>query len=335
MNWMRVGAAALLTGACVLLVACGSGDVVSDLDFQKGTQLRSNSVPEKGRIITIGDDFTDIGQGMVYSVRDGTPNWVQQLAGHYGVKLVPAKDGGWAYAQGSARVAAADPDDAAPSITAQVGQLLSDAGGKLRKNDVVFINGGTNDIMDAVEAHGVTSKQTEDAVLVAADALAGQIRRLADSGAGHVAVVGVYDLSMAPWADQWGARAERKKTSELTKLIVGEKKKGSGGFNSRLLIELDKQPGPWIYLDAAQFFRLAYDEPEDYGFGDDDTAMGTACPTPADLDGCTTAEAKARYNTTYLFADDLHFTPRILRAFGSDDWGTNAYDTFRYNWGSP
>lgn len=331
MNWMRVGAAALVAGACSLLLACGSG-VVSDFDFQKGTQLQSDPASDKGRIIVLGDDFSDIGQGNILSVRDGSNNWVQQLAGHYGVKLVAARNGGWAYAQGSARINAADPENGAPSVKQQVDQLLSDAGGKLRKADMVFINGGMHDIIDAVESGGVEDKQTREAILNAADALVEQVKRVVKAGAGHVAVTGVYDLGTTPWAVDWGGRAEPKGSSELTGLVVGLKS-DFPGFNGRLLTELNEQAVNALYLDAALFFKFVYDDDKRNSYPATKVEK-PACPDPELMQGCDKSAAPTDYNT-YLFADDIHFTPNIWRWFGRDDVGENAYQRVADRWGNP
>lgn len=331
MNWMRVGAAALLTGACALLVACGSG-VVSDLDFQKGTQLRSNSVPDKGRIMVLGDDFSDFGQGgRVYSVRDGTRNWIQELARHYDVTVRTAADGGWGYAQGHARVEHPDTTSgtSAPSVKAQVDALL--AATSLRKNDAVFINGGMWDIIDAVETHGPEAEDAVALVEAAAKALAAQAKRLLDAGAGHVAVTGVYDLGTSPWAEGWERSDPRSTSKEADGTVAGL----ALFFNNLLLLELDKErdTGAVLYLDAAQFYRFVYDDDHDgYGIPDDDRRKNPFCSGRL---GCDAPSGSDSGYNEYLFADDIHFTPRIWRAFGHWDYGENAYRSFSDRWGEP
>ena len=107
--WFGRAARTLAAAAGVaLLAACGSGSVVSDL------------TPK--RFITVGDGFMDVGQaGYRYTVNDGSNIWVQDLASHYNQTVTAASAGGWGYAQGNARVAAADTSPvAAPSITAQI-----------------------------------------------------------------------------------------------------------------------------------------------------------------------------------------------------------------------
>ena len=329
MNWMRVGAAALVTGACALLVACGSG-VVSSLDFQEGSQDRSDPASDRGRIMVVGDDFSDFGQnnGYVYTVRDGSRNWVQELAQHYGVTIKTANAGGWGYAQGHARVDGADTTSGtnAPSVNEQVTLLLSQAGGTLRGNDAVFINGGMWDIIDAVEGqNSAEAQEARDAVEAAARALATQVRRLVDAGAGHVAVTGVYDLGTSPWAAPWG-RSEPRKGGAVTDLTLL--------FNNSLLLDLENKGGAaLLYLDAAQFYRFAYDDDKHERFGISNR-QDPFCPAPESMAGCDAPADSSSYDA-YLFADDVHFTPAIWRWFGDDDVGENAYQRFSDRWGRP
>lgn len=322
MKWMRAGTAALVAGFCALLVACGSG-VTSDVNLQPGEQLKSDAPSEQGRIITVGDGFADIGQnGFVFSVNDGSPSWVEQFGLHYGVTVRPDVAGGWAYAQGSARIASADPQYGARSVAQQIDQLLADT--QLRRNDFVFINGGMHDIVDAVERYGsAESEQTRNAVDAAAGALVAQVKRLIDAGAGHIMLTGVYDLGTSPWAASWGRSAPRDggPVTDLTLI-----------FNNRLLTDLVDHGAVLLYLDAAQFYRFAYDDRDgrNYGLVDIDNPACGAVP----LAQCTPDQAAANYNG-YLFADNLHFAPHIWRAFGSDEFGENAYQRVADRWGTP
>lgn len=297
--WIRRTTSALLSlGAAALLTACGSGSVISDLN------------PE--RFIVLGDSFADVGQGgHRYTVNDDSLTWTQYLAGHYGQTIAPESSGGWAYAQGKARVNSADPAGA-PSVSAQVDALL------LRtelhpKDDVVLINGGMHDIVAAVEATGI-SEATQAAVKQAALDLASQVRRVVGAGARHVVVTGVYDISASPWARQLGMQSE---IEALTLL-----------FNDNLKVNIVDLGSTTLYFDAALFYRLITDKPSNYPF---DNATDPVCTTP-DASTCTTATvAQVNYNR-YLFADALHFTPAAQRMFVDDDWLENAYWRFKNRW---
>ena len=114
------------TALVALLAACGSGSVVSDL------------TPK--RFITVGDGFMDVGQaGYRYTVNDGSNIWVQDLAAHYQQTITSANSGGWGYAQGGARVAAADAGGA-PSVTAQIDAVLARTTFNANDDVVVVVN---------------------------------------------------------------------------------------------------------------------------------------------------------------------------------------------------
>lgn len=299
--WIRRAAGGLLVAATALLASCGSGSVVSDLH------------PE--RFISVGDGFADVGQnGHRYTVNDGTPNWLQQLAGYYNLTLTAASAGGFGYAQGNARVALADTTSGtnAPSVTAQVDAVLART--TLTKNDVVFINGGMSDIVDAVAATGI-SAETDTAIDTAARALADQVRRVVSAGATHVVVSGVYNLGITPWA--------------RNRNIVGDATRMSVAFNDRLLTQIVDMGATVLYFDPALFFNLIYNKPESYPV---DNGSDPVCTTP-DASTCTTETlvAGADYNR-WLFADSLYFTPAMLRLFTNEGYLENAYSRFKNRW---
>ena len=297
-SWIRRTAQAVAcAGALTLLAACGGGSVVSDL--------------EPKRFLTVGDSFMDVGQaGPRYTVNDGSNNWVQGLAAHYGLTVTPASTGGFGHAQGHARVTATDPAGA-PSVAAQIDALLART--TISSNeDVVLINGGMHDVVAAVTATGI-SEATNQAARDAGKALADQVRRLLSAGAKHVAVTGVPLLGDTPW----GRSVNRDAVNDVALL-----------FNTALLTNIVDLGNEVLYFDAAFFFSLLYDEPENYQF---DNGEDRVCTTP-DASTCTPATVvQADYNR-YLFADDLHYTPRGLQHFGSDDYSENAYQRFKDRW---
>ncbi|MBQ6657298.1 MAG: SGNH/GDSL hydrolase family protein [Ottowia sp.] len=289
-------AARLLTAAAAtaLLASCGGDSIVSDLN------------PE--RFIVMGDDFMDVGQnGYVYTVNDGTPTWVQTFASHYGLDVQPSGAGGWGFAQGGARISEAG---AAPSVVEQVNEALGRTA--LGKNDVVLIGGGQNDVVAAVDAHGV-SDAAYAAVEQAGSELAQQVRRIVDAGATHVAVVGVPPMGDTPWGRARGEEA-------INNLSVA--------FDNALKLGIHDMGDTVLFLDAALFFDLFYDAHEDYGFSNRDEGV---CSTP-DVTTCTTADVKDPSYTRWLFADDKHFTPEALRLFGTDAYSESGYTRFRDRW---
>ena len=299
-SWFRRATQAVAcAGALTLLAACGSGSVVSDL--------------EPKRFLTVGDSFMDVGQagGTRYTVNDGTNNWVQELASHYSQPVTAASAGGFAYAQGHARVAAADPAGA-PSVTAQIDTLLASttlAG----KDDVVLINGGMHDIVAAVEATGISDATTQT-VKDAGKALAAQVRRVVGAGGQHVVVTGVQLLGDTPWA-----RA-RNQRDEINALSVA--------FNDALLSSIVDLGAHVLYFDAAFFFNLLYGKPQNFDLVN---GVDPVCTTP-DASTCTPATVVSPDYNRWLFADGVHFTPRALQHFGSDRYGENAYQRFKNRW---
>ncbi|MCK9516680.1 MAG: hypothetical protein WCZ18_02165 [Ottowia sp.] len=310
MDWMRVGAAALLTGACTLLVACGSG-VVSDLD------------PE--RFITVGDGFLDVGQngGKIFTVDNGEPTWVQQIAANYGLGLEAESSGGLGYAEGEACVGIASGScaTAARSIREQTDALLSRG---IEENDLVLVGGGIQDIVAAVEAAvaaGKTGKEVRDwakpQVEEAARLLSDQAVRIFRAGASHVLVAGVYNLGNTPWA--------KDLRTEVEDLSVD--------FNSELAMRLNESIRGDIhvlFVDPALFSNLIYNEPGDYGF-DENKNDKWACHQLIPVERCTPTTAEPDYNK-YIFADNLYMTPRMLNYYADKDYIESVYGMMDYHW---
>ena len=288
--------------AATLLLACGGESVVTDLTPQ--------------RFITVGDGFTDVGQaGHVFSVNDGSALWVQEFAAHYGQSVTPACSGGWGYAQGHARVNSADTLSGtnAPSVAEQITTLLARTT-LHASEDVVIINGGLSDIVAAVNAGGI-SDATTDTVKAAGKALADQVRRVVDAGGKHVLVVGVYNLGNTPWGQRLG------KQGDLEKLSVA--------FNTAVSINIMDLWKNVLFVDPALLHNLIYNKPENYLT---DNARDPVCTTP-DASTCTTSTlvAGADYNR-WMFADQLYFTPRTSRRFGSSDYSESIYWRFKERW---
>ncbi|MDO5691658.1 MAG: SGNH/GDSL hydrolase family protein [Pseudomonadota bacterium] len=302
-SWFRRTAQAVAcAGALSVLAACGSSTVVSDLNPQ--------------RFITLGDGFMDVGQaGARYTVNDGSNNWVQDFAARYKQTVTPASAGGFGYAQGHARVAAADTSSgtSAPSVTAQIDALLART--QLHKtNDVIIMGGGIGDIVAAVEATGISAETTQT-VKAAGKALGEQIRRVVKAGGAHVLAVGVYNLGNTPWAAQLGQQ------KALTDLSVA--------FNDAVAVNIVDLGANVLYVDPALLHNLMYNKPGNYQFSNGRDAV---CTTP-DARTCTpdTVVSGADYNS-WMYADKVYFTPVASRHFGSDRYGESIYQRFKARW---
>jgi phospholipase/lecithinase/hemolysin len=297
--WTRRAALALVCGSvAALLAACGSGSVYHAL--------------KPTRFISVGDGFADVGQnGYRFTINDGTPNWAQQLAASYGRTLTAAATGGWGYAQGYAHVATPDATSGtnAPSVQQQIDQVM--ARDSFTDTDLVLVGGGIADIVDAVNATGI-SADTTAAVKAAGTALGVQVNRLVQAGATHVVVSGVYDLGISPWA-----RAGTH-SSDITALTTA--------YNDALKLSIVKLGANVLFVDPALFFNLIYNAnylsyPKD-----------PVCTTP-DATTCTNDTLLGGADPTqYLFADGLYFTPAAQRMFSSNSYDQSAYTALQNRW---
>ena len=292
------------SGAALLLAGCGDSSIVDRLDPK--------------RFLIVGDGFCDQGQtGSLPSVNDGTQTWLQLLATYYGhvAPVAPVSQGGTAWAQAYAFIASPDTVSGtnAPSVQTQIDQML--AATVIANNDLVFINGGMADIVQAITQTGISAATTA-AVQAAASALAAQVRRLTQNGGTHVVVTGVYDISVSPWAAGTGLDK-----SSISKLTVA--------FNDQLKISINDLWQNVLFLDAALFYNLVYNSPGDYSLSN---VTVPVCTTPTALT-CTTGTLvdSTNYNN-YLFADDLHFTLIAQRAFGSSSYSSNGYQQLVDRW---
>lgn len=310
-QWMRRAVMALASASLLGLAACGSGTIESQL--------------EPTTIIAFGDAFSDINT-QKYTVNDtSTNNWTQVVAVGFGGNLASVAAGGTSYAVGNARISQ-HPDAAGnastPTVTEQISTFL--ASHAFGEKDLVLINGGFSDIIYetmAANAGTITSDQALANVRQAGRDLGTQVRRLVQSGAKHVIVMGVYDLAKTPW----GANFQ-------TALVA----QASARFNEELLISIADLGYNVLYIDNAFLTNLLAGFPGSYGFVDVGTPVCTSvdagpnigigagqvnsrlCTTSTLLTGATTS-----YNT-YLWADKVYMTPN-----GQSQLGANAFSRIR------
>jgi outer membrane lipase/esterase len=314
-HWMRRALLALAAASALLIAACGSGTIESQL--------------QPARIVAFGDGFSDVGQsGSRFTVNDASVNiWVHQVAASFGVPLTPVSSGGTSYATGNARITV-KPDaagsSATPTVTEQVDLFL--AGGAIGTNDLLIINGGIGDIVAEVakvDAGTQSADQMLAAVRQAGRDLGGQVRRLVQAGAAHVVVVGPFDMGKSPWA----------RTTNQTSLLSD----ASGRFNDQLLLSIVDLGANVLYVDAALLFNLMVSSPPSYELTnvtdlvctsvDAGPGIGTgAGQVNSALCTTSTLVAGADY-TRYLFADRIYPTPQGHRKFGQ-----YAYDRIRARW---
>ena len=313
-HWMRRGLLALASASALLVAACGSGSIESQL--------------QPTRVVVFGDGFSDVGQtGTRYTVNDnGTNIWVQQLAESFGVTLTNVAAGGTSYATGNARINVkpdAAGNSATPTVAEQVSTFLT--GNAPTATDLVVVNGGISDIIAEtaqLNAGGQTTEQMLEDVKQAGRELAAQVRRLVQAGATHVVVVGTYDLGRTPWATATGQTA-----------LLSE---ASTKFNTELLVSIVDLGASVLYVDAALLYNLMTSNPEFYTLTNVvDPVCNSVDPGPGIGIGagqvnsalCTTSTLVNTSYALYLFADRVYPAPA-----GHIKFGDYAYNRVRSRW---
>jgi outer membrane lipase/esterase len=312
-NWKRRVLLALASASALLVAACGSGTIESQL--------------QPSRVVAFGDGMSDLGQvnSRRYTVNDGSVNiWTQSVASRFGISLAA---GGNAFATGNARVTS-KPDAAGSAATLTVKEQIDTflAAGSIGANDLVIVNAGTADIV-AEMAQVTAGAQTSDQMLAnvgqAGRDMAAQVRRLVQAGGSHVVVAGAYNLGRSPWAAALG------QTGFLTQ--------ASTKFNEELLVAMVDLGANVLYVDAALFFNLMEANPSGYDLTNTSEAVCTSVDSGpgigtgsgqvnSALCDTSTLRAGADY-ARFLFADAVYPTPQGHRKFGE-----YAFDRIRSRW---
>ena len=302
-SWMRRASLAMASASMLLLAACGSGTIESQL--------------HPARIVVVGDGFSDLGQtGPRYTVNDGSINvWTQQVAAAFGVGIAPAAAGGTSYATGNARIVAkpdAAGNSATPTVKEQIDTFL--AGSAIGSNDLVIVNGGISDViaqMAQVTAGTQTGAQMVANAQQAGRDLGAQVRRLVAAGGTHVVVVGSYHLGRSPWATALGQSA----------LLTD----ASNKLNEELLLTIVDLGANVLYVDAALQYNLMSGNPAAYDMSNAANPVCTSVdPGPGIGIGagqinsalCTPATVGGNDYNRFLFADAVYPAPTGHRKFG-------------------
>lgn len=312
--WLRHAGLLAATATALLLAACGGSSTIE-------SQLRPT------RVIAFGDASADLGVDTTvaanqqrYTVNDGTPNiWTQNVAGAFGLNLVPVAAGGTSYAQGNARVVV-EPDAAGSTATLTVVEQVDAflAAKTFTSTDLVLVSAGTSDVI-AEMAKYMAGGQTREQMLTnlgqAGRDLGAQVRRVVSSGAKQVAVVGPYNLGRSPLATLYPAQASTLEAA-------------TGRFNEQFLVSVVDLGANVLYVDAAFFFNLVTATPSAYGFTnaldpwcnsiDPGPGIGTGANQPNSKLCSTSTLVSSASTTSYLFADRVYMTPKANVLFG--DW---------------
>lgn len=343
---LRAAATIVALAATGLLAACVTDDDDDNLppaNTPGGVQLQ---------IVSFGDSLSDVGTYAPFASTLGggrfTTNpgqvWTQLVAAYYGDTLIAAQTGGYSipvvnnpngygYGQGGALVTNPQGNGWAPNGTAaltvpvatQLQNYLS-GHGNFRNNQLVLIQGGPNDVIQAansIVANPANTAAATSNVQAAGVALAKVAQNAVQSGARYVVVVNAPNLADTP----------------LTMLSVNPSVTGTlfnsltQAFNTALANQLinDGVMRLVVFIDAATWFHNALASYQSQGFTVSNT--GTACnltamalsPPPAFQSNplgyatslfCSSANfTVAGADQTYMFADLVHPTTHLHALF--------------------
>lgn len=311
-TWSRRAALIVGLAALSLMAGCSSSTTASAL------------VPK--RIVSFGDNISDIGQqsGKKYTVNDGSVNtWVEELATSFSLTVTTSGSGGTAYGRGLARINSntdVNGNTSALSVTQQIDAFL--AKDSFKTDDLVFINGGSNDVvaeMNAVIAGKQTQAQALTNVKKAGTDLATQVMRLVNAGANNVVVLGTYNVGQTPWATAVA------KGADLTDL--------SSKLNEAMLVPIVSQGKHVLYVDITYYLNLVSNPASAplYGLSnvvdpvctsiDAGVGIGVGSAKVNSLNCTADTLVSGAVLATYGFADQLNFTPAVNRQLGDYIYG--------------
>jgi phospholipase/lecithinase/hemolysin len=164
--------------------------------------------PTFSAIYVFGDSYCDVGN--LFLADGGTyppppyyngrfshgPLWVEHIASAWGLPMTPSQKGGTDYAWGGAFVTADQPlggGAVIPSVPHQVALYLSQHGGKADPNALYVLEGGGNDIIDAL---GVGSPQALGFQIALGTAT--NERLLRNAGAKNFLIPNIFNLAIVP-----------------------------------------------------------------------------------------------------------------------------------------
>ena len=143
-----------------------------------------------------------------------------------------------------------------------------------------------------------------------------QVRRIADAGAGHVVVVGPYNLGRSVWV----------RGSANESLLEA----ASSQFNQQMLVSVVDLGQKVLYVDAALYFNLVTASPPSYDLAEAQKIGCTSVdpgpgigigPNQVNSFLCTNNTLSApNAQNAYVFADAIYPTPHAHRLFGEYAW---------------
>ncbi|NKI97221.1 SGNH/GDSL hydrolase family protein [Rhizobacter sp. SG703] len=312
-GWVRLGAALL---AAALLASCGGGTQVERfvprrlLSFGDEASVMTSTSNKYSINAVVYDTTTNPATPTTQLDCSTNPIWIQMVAGTFGLVFGECSASGAAVTARTFATVGAGVNDVASQIT----QFTS--GDSLSSTDLVTVMAGANDIIALYQQYpGQGASELQAAAAAAGNALGAQIIRLSDLGA-KVIVSTAADQGLTPYA------AKEDLTNPGRAAFLSAL---SFQFNAALRLKLEevkdggKSVGLVVFDERLQDMVRNY---PNYSLVNTNTA---ACLTTAALPNCTVTTLKkvpesgtldaAAY--TWLWADDLHFSPAAHSQLGS------------------
>ena len=321
MGFNRFGTAAMSAAAVVASAICVGGAPVAAEPSDPPAPITSADF--------FGDSLTDAGTyGFRFTTNPGM-TWAQHIAADFTQPPDPNEHvasyddvyqgkpgisgpGGLNYAEGGARASkpystvSQNPNGTPISAQVQVERYLAQHG-TFKPDQLVTLYIGTNDValnydprFDASLAQGLRDNQMPSAQVMAAerkrvqDAASAEARTAEEilaSGAQHLLVFKLFDLSYLPWFE---STAARDYVRELTSV-----------YNDELVARLPKDPHLTI-LDTAAFVDDLLANADKYGFAH---GAGEDACLESGQDYCNAdAWKEPNADRTYIFVASEHFT---------------------------
>ncbi len=229
-------------------IAAPGGDAALAVDATRAHSLHVHPNPIR-RVIVFGDSLSDVGTykvGSIAAIGGGkfttnpAPVWPETVGLLLGARVTPFRQGygetstvlgGTGFAMGGSRVSQQPGIDCNPNsagactaqltipIAQQVSDYLSANGDRFTRDQIVFVQGGANDIsfqFGLLAAGAVSPGEAVAAVGQAAGELAGQARRILAKGATRVVVLNLPEIADTP-----AGKAQPEAVQALLTLMVG------------------------------------------------------------------------------------------------------------------
>ena len=336
------------------LSACSNND---RLEMQSNTGLVDSKDRVAVKAITVfGDSFNDVG---TYKVATGDPTnpgkatinpgniWVENLATHYGLSLKPNRSltmdkdassgattqvgtavvlGGNGYAESGARIAMLPSQSGVGNnqLVAPVKQQIANyisTNGKFSDNELVIVDGGTNDTYAQFSAlcfgtddNGIGSGNTtlliaDKQITAAANAQVDNVKNLVKNHASLVLVGGAANWSNNPFATQY-LDAAYQATDCSTPVSAQQITDWTLRFNQILKDGVSNLPGV-TYMDMWKPVNDAIADPAKYGLVNvNESACVNTLPTSSGVFCTQDTLAAPDAAQTWLWSDSFHPTPR-------------------------